>query len=91
MAQAVWISRCVRFRQYLPARLDDAVLGDQPHRIAQPRQVVFDQRIERGEQTPLTAKVHRPMDLNRGKSGAMPLDIYQQFENYMDGICPSSN
>lgn len=44
-------------------------------------QVVFDQRIERGEDVLLTAKVRIAcMDLKRGKAAAMPRDIFEQFQ-----------
>ncbi len=68
--------------EYLkPARLDDALKVISRIESHGRVQVVFDQRIERGEQTLLTAKVRIAcMDLNRGKAAPMPLDIYQQFE-----------
>ena len=68
--------------EYLkPARLDDALQVISRIESHGRVQVVFDQRIERGEQTLLTAKVRIAcMDLNRGKAAPMPLDIYQQFE-----------
>lgn len=68
--------------EYLkPARLDDelrVVAGVESHGRVQ---VVFDQRIERGNEVLLTAKVRIAcMDLARGRAAAMPQDIYEQFE-----------
>jgi acyl-CoA thioester hydrolase len=68
--------------EYLkPARLDDelqVVSGIASHGRVQ---VVFDQRIERGAETLLTATVRVAcMNLARGKAAAMPQDIFQQFE-----------
>ena len=68
--------------EYLkPARLDDELRVASRIESHGRVQVVFDQRIERGDETLLTAKVRIAcMDLNRGKAAPMPLDIYQQFE-----------
>ena len=68
--------------EYLkPARLDDELRVvsrvDSHGRV----QVVFDQRIERGETPIFTAKVRIAcMDLQRGKAAPMPQDIHEQFE-----------
>jgi acyl-CoA thioester hydrolase len=68
--------------EYLkPARLDDELRVASRIESHGRVQVVFDQRIERDEQTLLTATVRIAcMDLNRGKAAPMPQDIYQQFE-----------
>ena len=68
--------------EYLkPARLDDelrVVSGIASHGRVQ---VVFDQRIERGDDILLTAMVRVAcLDLKRGKAAAMPLAIHEQFE-----------
>jgi acyl-CoA thioesterase FadM len=43
-------------------------------------QVIFEQTVERGEETLLTATVRLAcMDLARGKAAAVPTDIYEQF------------
>jgi acyl-CoA thioester hydrolase len=68
--------------EYLkPARLDDelrVVSGIASHGRVQ---VVFDQRIERGDEMLLTATVRVAcLDLKRGKAAAMPQAIYEQFE-----------
>jgi acyl-CoA thioester hydrolase len=68
--------------EYLkPARLDDELRV--VSRIASHGRVqaVFDQRIERGEETLFTASVRIAcMDLARGKAAAMPPDVYKQLE-----------
>lgn len=68
--------------EYLkPARLDDELKVVSRIESHGRVQVVFDQRIERGEQTLLTATVRIAcMDLNRGKAAPMPRDIHEQFE-----------
>lgn len=68
--------------EYLkPARLDDelrVIARIESHGRVQ---VMFDQRIERGDETLLTANVRIAcMDLNRGKAAPMPQNIYEQFE-----------
>jgi len=68
--------------EYLkPARLDDELRV--VSRVASHGRVqaVFDQRIERGEETLFTASVRIAcMDLARGKAAAMPPDVYKQLE-----------
>ncbi|MBK7815926.1 MAG: tol-pal system-associated acyl-CoA thioesterase [Rhodocyclaceae bacterium] len=68
--------------EYLkPARLDDELRVVSRIESHGRVQVVFDQRIERGDETLLTAKVRIAcMYLSRGKAAAMPQDIYEQFE-----------
>ena len=68
--------------EYLkPARLDDELTVIARVEAHGRVQVVFDQRIERADDTLLTAKVRIAcMDLKRGKAAPMPQDIYEQFE-----------
>jgi len=68
--------------EYLqPARLDDQLTIVSSIASHGRVQVVFDQRIDRGEQTLLTAKVRIAcLNLKRGKAAAMPDAIYAQFE-----------
>lgn len=67
--------------EYLkPARLDDQLrVTCRIQRLGR-AQVVFDQTIERSEETLLTATVRLAcMDLAQGKAAAVPMDIYEQF------------
>jgi acyl-CoA thioester hydrolase len=67
--------------EYLkPARLDDELLVASRVESHGRVQVVFDQRILRGEETLLAAKVRIAcLDLARGKAAPMPEAIYEQF------------
>ena len=67
--------------EYLkPARLDDQLRVACGIKMLGRAQVVFDQHVERGEDTLLTATVRLAcMDLARGKAAAVPLDIYEQI------------
>jgi len=64
-----------------PAVLDDelqVVAGIKSHGRVQ---VVFNQRVERGDEVLLTATVRIAcLDLARGKAAPMPLEIFEQFE-----------
>jgi acyl-CoA thioester hydrolase len=68
--------------EYLrPARLDDELRIVSGIESLGRVQVVFNQRIERGEETLLTAKVRIVcMDLNRARAAPMPQEIHEQFE-----------
>lgn len=68
--------------EYLkPARLDDRLTVTSRVASHGRVQVVFDQRIERGEELLMTATVRIAcMDLGRGKAAPMPNDIFEQFE-----------
>jgi acyl-CoA thioester hydrolase len=68
--------------EYLkPARLDDELSVVSEIASHGRVQVVFDQRVERGDEVLLTATVRVAcLDLRRGKAAAMPLAIYEQFE-----------
>ncbi len=67
--------------EYLrPARLDDRLTVTSRVASHGRVQVVFDQRIERGTELLLTARVRIAcVDLARGRAAAMPDDIFEQF------------
>jgi acyl-CoA thioester hydrolase len=65
----------------LPARLDDAL--EVVSRIEElgRAQVVFDQRVLRGEELLLTARVRVAcLDLKRGKATAVPKELHEQLK-----------
>ena len=63
------------------ARLDDELRVTSRIESHGRVQVVFDQRIERGDETLLTAQVRIAcMDLERGKAAPMPREIHEQFQ-----------
>ncbi len=68
--------------EYLkPARLDDELRVSCGVKMLGRAQIVFEQQIERGTETLLTATVRLAcMDLARGRAAAVPQDIYDQFE-----------
>jgi acyl-CoA thioester hydrolase len=68
--------------EYLkPARLDDELQVSCSIKMLGRAQIVFEQRIDRGAETLLTATIRLAcMDLARGKAVAVPQDIYDQFE-----------
>jgi acyl-CoA thioester hydrolase len=68
--------------EYLkPARLDDELRVSCSIKMLGRAQIVFEQRIDRGAETLLTATIRLAcMDLARGKAVAVPQDIYDQFE-----------
>jgi len=67
--------------EYLrPARLDDELRVTCGIKMLGRAQIVFEQSIERGGETLLTATVRLAcMDLARGKAAAVPTDIYERF------------
>ncbi len=67
--------------EYLrPARLDDELRVTCHIKTLGRAQVIFEQTIERDEETLLTATVRLAcMDLARGKAAAVPMEIYEQF------------
>ena len=67
--------------EYLkPARLDDELQVVSGIKMLGRAQIVFDQRIERGEHTLLTATVRIAcMDLAHGRAAAVPQDIYDHI------------
>ena len=67
--------------EYLrPARLDDELRVSCGIKMLGRAQIVFEQSIERGTETLLTATIRLAcMDLARGRAVAVPQDIYDQF------------
>ncbi|MBU1236975.1 MAG: tol-pal system-associated acyl-CoA thioesterase [Gammaproteobacteria bacterium] len=67
--------------EYLkPARLDDELRVSCGIKMLGRAQIVFEQTIERGTETLLTATIRLAcMDLARGRAAAVPQDIYDQF------------
>jgi acyl-CoA thioester hydrolase len=72
--------------EYLkPARLDDELRVVTGIEAVGRVQIVFDQRIERGEQVLMTATVRIAcMDLARSKAAPMPEEIHEQFEKLLN-------
>jgi len=68
--------------EYLrPAKLDDVLEVRSSIGELGRAQVVFDQRIWRGEETLVTAKVRVAcLDLKRGKAAAMPTELHEQLK-----------
>jgi acyl-CoA thioester hydrolase len=67
--------------EYLkPARLDDELRVTCRIKMLGRAQVIFEQSVERGGETLLTATVRLAcMDLARGRAAAVPTDIYDQL------------
>jgi acyl-CoA thioester hydrolase len=64
-----------------PARLDDQLEVSTGIESLGRAQAVFNQRIERGGETLLTATVRLAcLDLQRGRATAMPADIYEELK-----------
>lgn len=72
--------RAINAEYLRPARLDDELrVTCSIHRLGR-AQIIFEQTVERGDETLLTATVRLAcMDLARGKAAAVPQDIYEQF------------
>jgi acyl-CoA thioester hydrolase len=64
-----------------PAKLDDALEVRSSIEELGRAQVVFDQRVWRGEETLVTAKVRVAcLDLKRGKATAIPAELHEQLK-----------
>lgn len=72
--------RAVAAEYLRPARLDDELRVTCSIKMLGRAQVIFEQTVERGAETLLTATVRLAcMDLARGKAAAVPAEIYGQF------------
>lgn len=74
-------ARSVSAEYLKPARLDDELIVVSTIESLGRAQVVFAQRVERGEELLLDAKIRVAcFDPLRGKATAMPKDIYEKFK-----------
>lgn len=73
--------RSVAAEYLMPARLDDELVVASRIESLGRVQVIFDQRVLRGDQVLLEAKVRVVcMDPAKGKPAPMPSDIYEKFK-----------
>ena len=82
--QIAFAVRAVHAEYLKPAKLDDLITVETAVESAGRAQVMFTQRIMRGEEQLLDAKIRVAcIDLALGRPAPMPRDIYQQLKALM--------